>query len=43
MNRGCELFIPGPCEIDGDALEAMRHQVLWPYGANLHNKDIVTP
>jgi aspartate aminotransferase-like enzyme len=43
MNRGCELFIPGPCDIDGDVLEAMSHQVQWSDRANLHHKDIVTP
>ncbi|MGA2263789.1 MAG: aminotransferase class V-fold PLP-dependent enzyme, partial [Acidobacteriota bacterium] len=33
MNQDCKLFIPGPCDIDQDVLDAMRHPVQRSYGA----------
>lgn len=33
MTQDCKLFIPGPCDIDEDVLDAMRHPVLRSYGA----------
>ena len=33
MNRDCKLFIPGPCDVDEDVLEAMRRPVQRSYGA----------
>ena len=33
MERNCKLFIPGPCDVDDDVLDAMRHPVLRSYGA----------
>jgi alanine-glyoxylate transaminase/serine-glyoxylate transaminase/serine-pyruvate transaminase len=33
MNRDCKLFIPGPCDVDEDVLEAMRRPVQQSYGA----------
>ena len=33
MERNCKLFIPGPCDVDDDVLDAMRHPVQRSYGA----------
>jgi alanine-glyoxylate transaminase/serine-glyoxylate transaminase/serine-pyruvate transaminase len=33
MIQDCKLFIPGPCDVDEDVLEAMHHPVRRSYGA----------